>query len=239
LTYSRIAATLVIVLGLGSLIAFFVKDKNTNAVTYTATQTSNTIKLQDGTAVTIAPHSSLSADKEFGKSNRIVQLKGSAYFSVVHKEDLPLIIDAGNIFIKDIGTKFNVLSSINNDTIHVRVDEGIVQLFDSLGTELTLKASEAAFYIKSTKQLHAISKSKTSIQFNFVNDKLIDVVSNLSKAYNVPIELQHKTLENCTITTRFTNENIETVLSVITETVGLKYEKTSLGFVITGEKCNN
>mgnify|MGYP001351540839 CR=1 FL=1 len=103
---------------------------------------------------------------------------------MVHKDELPLIVDAGKVFIKDIGTQYNVVAQPDSDSLYVHVDEGEVSLYDESGFETRIKRAESAFYIKS-------------------------------------------------------QEKIETVLSIIVETLGVTYEKNKEGFIIKGEKCNH
>ncbi|MBP7497580.1 MAG: FecR family protein [Bacteroidales bacterium] len=235
----RIAAAVLLIVGLTGVLFYLFKDNKNQIITYTAGSVSKNITLDDGTDIIISPNSSIIADKDFGKKNRTLHLKGSAYFSVKHNSGPSLLIDAGNVYIKDIGTKFNITTSSNEDTIKLKVDEGIVLLFDSLGTEIIIKASGKALYIKSSKEIKDLSKPAVSHHFIFNDSKLVDIITELNKAYNVRILMKNQNIGNCKLTTNFNNEQIETILLVITETLGLSFEKTQDAFIINGEKCNN
>lgn len=236
----RIAAALIILLGIGTgLVLLFNTDPE--GLSYMAENTTKDVKLSDGTEVTMFAHASLTADKGFGKTNRLMRLKGDATFSVVHDEAMPFVIDAGNVFIKDIGTRFTIRSSPDTDTVYVRVDEGVVLLFDSMGSALEIKATEKALYIRSKRQ---IVKNETTVaqpnsQLTFSNKPLGEVIATLNATYHTSIVLQHAALKNCTITTRFEHEDLDTIISIIAETLGLSYEKTSDGYLIKGASCHS
>lgn len=245
--YYQIAASVALLIGVSAAFYYILNKESveTNS-SYATLENSKAVELTDGTCIILAPNSVLTPDKEFGKNNRLLYLKGSAYFSVVHKENLPLIVDAGKVFIKDIGTKYNVVASTDSDSLYVHVDEGEVSLYDETGNEARIKGSESAFYIKSQKKISINETDEViraqmhdTISLNFVNTKLIDVVQTLSKKYNTTIILEKKSIENCTITSKFYNEKIETVLSIISETLGVTYEKNKEGFIIKGEKCKH
>ncbi|MES2133176.1 MAG: FecR domain-containing protein [Bacteroidota bacterium] len=238
--YLKIAAALVLLVGFGVAFLFLFNSQNKQSILYVAGNQPKQVKLPDGTEVTVLANSSLTADKDFGIKNRLLHLKGNAYFSVTHSEELPFVIDAGNVFIKDIGTKFSVRSSLDTDTVYVNVDEGIVLLFDSMGSVLEIKASEKALYIRSKKQIIKgdAAEVKQNEAIHFSNARLGDVIATLNTTYNTTIVLENAALKDCSITTKFEQEKLETIIVIITETLGLSYEKTETGYLIKGHSCH-
>jgi transmembrane sensor len=233
------AASVVLLVGLG-IITYLFKEKDQQEIVYNTGKETKKVKLSDGTAIALSPNSNLVIDKDFGKKNRILHLKGAADFTVVHQEALPFIVDAGNVFIKDIGTQFSIHSSIDTDTVYIRVNEGVVLLFDSLGSSLEIKATEKALYIRSLKRIvtgEEIKNANASANLQFSNATLEDVILKLTAMYKTTIALEHASLKSCTITTQFNKEDLETVLGIITETLGLSYEKTPSGYLIKGQSC--
>lgn len=236
--FFRMAASYLILFGLVGAIGYYLMKKPADDILYASTENKRTVYLEDGTDIVIASNSSVVVDAGYGKTNRKLKLTGSAYFTVKHDEAKPLIIEAGEVFIKDLGTKFDVVAV--QDTLFVSVDEGIVSMYDKSGSEVTLHAGESAYYLNVSNQLVSIKKAVSkALKFNFRNRKLGEVVKNLNKAYGTEIELENPALENCTITTRFEDENLEMALTVITETLGLKYKPTPKGYLIFGAKCTN
>lgn len=236
--YLRIAASLAFVISIGVIIAYMLNKDITQQLSYSTTNKTKFVKLNDSTEINLLSNSKLVVDQNFGIKNRIVHLKGNADFTVTHKDELLFIVDAGGFFIKDIGTKFSVRLSLDTDTVYVNVDEGVVLLFDSLGAELEIKASEKAIYIRSKKQIINTTEMKSNNAIlKFDNTTLREVVLKLNSTYKTNIVLQNTQLNNCTITTTFTSEDINTIITVITETLGLSFEKTNSGYLIKGKTC--
>lgn len=234
-----IAAALVVLLAIGSFVLFMVPGSSVE--TYTAQATKKSVKLNDGTSIVIAKNSSIELAPGYGKQNRLVKLKGSGYFSVKHSEQLPFVIDAGPLHIKDLGTKFDV--NATKDTIFVRVDEGLVMIYDNTGLKLTLKASESAYYVIATgeMELEVETHSGTGAAKTFVfdNQRLEDVVKRMSSVYNVDIRLDNPQLKSCLITVRFDNEDLETALAVVAETMQLTLEKQGTVYLLKGQSCTH
>ncbi len=233
---SSIAAILIISFG---AILYFANSNSKNRV-FTAGKTKKNIELTDGTDIQLAANSSLELAADYGKKNRSLTLKGSGYFSVKHSEKLPFIIDAGPIHIKDLGTKFHVKSV--DDTIYVRVDEGVVVIYDNKGMQLTLHANESAHYVISSGDLKLdVLAENLKKQYKTIildDQRLEDVVDLLNKTYKVTIRIDNPALNNCRITTEFLNEDLDTVLMVISQTleVTILKEKNS-SYVIKGLAC--
>ena len=87
------------------------------------------------------------------KNQHSIRLRGSASFSIVHDTKRSLAIETGNLVIKDIGTRFIVTTSNNNDTILVRVTEGLVSIQEKDGNRVEISAGNEARYISSTHEL--------------------------------------------------------------------------------------
>ena len=66
------------------------------------------VVLPDGTRVSLGTRTSFSYDSRYGKSERIVQLEGEAYFEVAKDTTLRFIVKAGEMEVEALGTTFNV-----------------------------------------------------------------------------------------------------------------------------------
>lgn len=238
--YYRVAAAISVLLVIGLLVVYLLPQQLDSQV-LSAENEVKKVKLDDGTEVAIAAHSSIELAEGYGTKNRSLQLKGSGYFSVKHSDQLPFIINAGPIHIKDLGTKFNV--DVTDDTIFVRVDEGIVEIYDNKGMKITLKANESAHYVISTGELELeIETGTTAVTKTFVfdNQRLEAVLKRINEVYQVDIHVDNPTVNNCLITTQFSNETIDIVVAVIAETLGLTVEKSDeKTYLLKGESCVN
>lgn len=235
----KYAATIVLIAGAALVFNYYNQPSGGNNTTYAALDTQKKVVLEESTVAVIEPNSSLTVDAGYGKTNRLVRLKGSAYFEVTHSEQLPILVDVGNVYVKDIGTKFKITTSPNQDTISVLVDEGIVLLYDSMSAEVTLNKGESALYIKSQKKIVIAPETAFTQTFAFTHHSLKEVVQKLSAAFNTNISIESKNIEDCRLTARFTGEKLETMLDVITETLELTFTKTDNGYIIKGNRCNN
>jgi len=238
---SSIAAILIITVG-----ALFWMNSEPESTIYASTTKGKEVELSDGTDVRLAANSSVELSKAYGKKNRFLDLKGSAYFSVKHSEKLPFVINTGPIHIKDLGTKFDVRST--EDTIFVRVDEGVVMIYDNKGMKITLQANESAHYVISSGKLSLDVKSGTSaslgnhlsnVTIMLDDQRLEDAVKMLNQSYNVDIRIENAAINNCRITTEFLNEDLETVLDVIGQTLEVRIEKIGNVYWIKGTSCNS
>jgi ferric-dicitrate binding protein FerR (iron transport regulator) len=236
--YWQIAASLFVLLGIGAVLGYYLNGNRSQQLAFETKSNSQFVKLDDLSEVIISENTKLLLDENYGTKNRTVHLNGSADFVVTHRDDLPFIVDAGNFFIKDIGTKFSVKLSLDADSVYVQVSEGVVFLFDSLGAELELKEQGKAVYIRSKRQLiNTTVAQNINTSFKFDDTKLGELVLQLNASFNTTILLQHAALKDCTITSEFNNEDLPTILSIVCETLGLKYEKISGGYLIKGESC--
>lgn len=213
----------------------FINSLNTPEVIYANAKERSEI-LSDKSYVKVSKDSKLELEEGFGKSNRTVKLFGKAEFKVEHEGIHPFIVKADDLTIEDIGTVFAVDNSPMSDTIYVVVKEGIVRLYDENGQELIIKAGEKAWYIKSEKKIIADIATKV-VKFDFNQTKLSEVVKLLEESYEVSIELVPAQLGECIITTQFFDEEIATIINIITETNGLRYEYQNHLYKIKGKPC--
>jgi transmembrane sensor len=236
-TYWAIAASIIFVMGLAALYFYF--SKPVEPLDYIALNETRSIKLKDNSEVDLYKNSNLQMNNGFDASNRTLKLKGSAYFKVVHNEAKPFIVSIGTLNVKDIGTKFKIVTSENGDTVTINVDEGIILVYDSLGFEREVGIGQRIVYVLSQHQLLEVGFTNSILlkSFQFKNTSLKEVISQVSAAYNVPIVIESEKIFNCSITTQFKNESLENVLLIITETLGIEARKTDSGFVIIGDQC--
>lgn len=236
--FYQVAASITVLLTIGIFAVYFL-NQNVDEQLYTAKDVSSKVILKDGTQVTIAKNSSIELQDGYGSNHRHLKLKGSGYFSVKHSDQMPFVIDAGPLHIKDLGTKFDVETS--GDTIFVRVDEGIVMIYDNAGMKITLKATQSAYYVVSTGEMEfEIETNAPNGQgktFVFDNQRLEMVVARLNQVYQTDIRIETPAVKSCLITTQFTDEELDMVLSVIAETLGLSVEKQGSVYWLKGTSC--
>jgi ferric-dicitrate binding protein FerR (iron transport regulator) len=115
------------------------------------------IKLSDGTEVMLNAGSSLKYRNDYNLLNRDLILEGEGYFKVAKNTRLPLVVFAGNINIKAIGTEFNVKAYSDEGIIETTLVKGEVEISqkgnDSKNKILMLEPNQKAIYANKTDQL--------------------------------------------------------------------------------------
>ncbi len=228
--YGLVAACFAVVVG-----ATFLMRQN-ETLNIVASNTAIQKVLKDNSEINLQPNSEITLSEGFGKTNRRMKFTGNASFKVKHDDKLPFIIESQGVFIEDLGTAFTVKSEPTNDTIYVVVNEGIVRLYDEGGNEITIKAGEKAWYIKSKKQIISDHETKV-IKFDFKDTRLADAVKLIEDTYEVSIKLSPSSIGDCTITTQFFDEELATIITVLTETLGFQYEYKQNTYKIIGKPC--
>lgn len=237
----QIAASVVILLGISLAAARYL---STGRVKSGLLETRE-IMLADGSRVTLNAGSTLFYNHSFNSKDRIVRLQGEGYFEVEKNPEKPFIIQLGMAEIKVLGTSFNVKAYKGAENIEVTVTEGRVSLYDTDEEQKQVIATvgEKAEYIK---QLKAVKKTVNSNQnylawktkiANFQNDSLVNVISTLKNMYHKDFILSNEALSACTITARFENKDMESVLHILESTLDITIEQDHDRFVISGTGC--
>lgn len=87
-----------------------------------------TVKLVDGSRVTLNANASLLFPSKFDGRERTVEVRGEAYFEIEKdKNQKPFIVIAGENRIRVLGTKFNV-KNIDNESMRTALYEGRIRV---------------------------------------------------------------------------------------------------------------
>ena len=132
-TWLRAAAIVAIAIG-APLVWRAIRDSGADTpaserVLRTAIGQRDSVVLPDSSRVLIGPGSELRVAAGFGARGRerSVELRGEAYFDVVHDESRPFVVRAGQAVIRDVGTTF-VVHSDDHEGVRVVVTSGVVRL---------------------------------------------------------------------------------------------------------------
>jgi len=239
----RMAAGIVIVMGIGwGAYQWLQPPTQTFALVTDKTTLQDT--LPDGSTAFVNKRSQLSFEYNPRSKSRKVKLKGEAYFSVKHDEEKPFVIETDEVLVRDIGTEFNLKAYPDSDTVEIVVTSGEVQFYTLKNPGLNLKAGEKGIYSKGNKAFYRIERSdtndlayKTKV-FSFNSTDLSSVVSLLNDVYNVRIELVNPALRSCRLTANFSENNPDTIVEVIAETMGLTVSRKDDKILLDGKGCD-
>lgn len=189
--------------------------------------------LDDGTVVNINSDTEIRFPTHFSKGAvRNIYLKGEAFFSVTKTGD-PFVVNASELNIEVLGTKFNVNSYENSKVIETALVEGKVRVYtnDTISSEENvLTPNMLAVYSKSAKDIHTYKDVSLSSRIAwqkgylfFEKDAFSDIAHVLERKFNVEIEIQDEKLKNEKFTAKFEKESLEDILKSFSESYPFKF----------------
>lgn len=188
-----------------------------------------TVKLSDGTIVTMNSNSELIYPTRFNGESRLVKLKGEAFFHV-SKDTAPFIITTSDVNVKVYGTKFNV-KNIDNKIIETVLVEGSVGVNIGGQEEVMMTPNQLVSYDVASDSI-SIEEVNTAFytqwidgDFNYKNYPLRSVIHDLESWYGVEI-VSSIDLDNINVTFFSKKENnIYDVVNVIELTNDIMFIK--------------
>ena len=234
-TYFRVAATVLILLGIGSVM-IYLNDKGVLSRKTTVATTENQKNLQvtlpDGSNVILNRNTRLTYWENFGRNGRNVALSGEAFFEITPDKENPFTIDAGKARVKVVGTSFNVNTNNADSAVEVFVKTGTVMVSDNEGTSsLTLDPGYIGT-MNSGSSDKFLNNDPNYMAWNngvlIYDRQTLDVVfRDLKKVYNMDIVADDPDILENTWTTNgpVDNQSQETIIRLICGSFNLSYTK--------------
>jgi ferric-dicitrate binding protein FerR (iron transport regulator) len=215
----------------------FWRTQDTNPIVLSAQLEPLKTQLADATTVHLSAGSTLTYDASFAKKNKEISLNGEARFDVGTLGTGKLKVTANETFIEDIGTVFEVSAFERNDFVQVKVTEGLVKFYTATNKGIVVNAHETGIYDKRTKKFRIAARYKMEngnelVQLNLDGVTLQQAVRIIENAYGITVKLDDGDFADKQITVSFTNEKAETVLYIMSQTLGLKVEKVGDSFLL-------
>ncbi len=232
-TYSAIAASLLIIIGIFFIFPLF--NNSSNLISYQTNDSIQQLILKDGSTVDINRNSTISYPETFSSSERNIRLKGEAFFDVTKDKSHPFIITTNAIKIKVLGTSFNVKENINSLFSEVTVKSGVVEVscLENPENKVLLNIGEKATYNSNTNQLiKEINSNKNYLswktkEITFKNDNLNNAIELLESIYNIDINNDETIGPETLITATFEQNSIDFILNTINKTYNLNLNYTT------------
>jgi transmembrane sensor len=237
-SFLKIAASLILVMGVGF---WLYKFQRTDPVEVVAQKEAVSDTLPDGSGVFLNKQTNLTYAYDKKKKTHTVKLKGEAYFSIKHEDDKKFIIETEGLYIRDIGTSFNVKSYPESNTVEVVVIEGEVVFFTENNPGIHLRANGKGTYNKTTKTFSIDQPENNTLAyktkfFSFSDTDLGTAVATLNEVYETKISIPDH-LRECPLTVSFNNEDIQEIAAVIAETLGLTATDNGNEIRLEGAGC--
>jgi transmembrane sensor len=231
-----VAAAGLLVVGVGSWLALGKRSEPTavtaSKMVATGVGVRDSLTLSDGTRVVLGPLSSVKVYAGYASASREVEVRGDAYFEVVHDSSKPFTVYAGNATIRDVGTRFAIRSNDSGD-IGVSVSEGAVSLAQGKSPEpaTVLKAGDQGTLDRGGKVVTRRGAA-TDEDLAWLNGRLVfresplsEVVSSMRRWYGIDLQIADPSLANRHITATFSGESPERVLEVLRLALGADIER--------------
>ena len=178
-------------------IVFKVKDNaiaDSNAFNTLTTPKGGQYKvvLADGTEVWLNTASSIMFPTSFTGKERKVSVTGEAYFEVVKNVSQPFVVKANRISVKDLGTKFNIMSYRNENSVKTTLTEGLIAISTETnqanmqpGEQAVLNNGSSDFIIRKA-DIEEVLAWKTHKYF-FKNTSIKTIMRQLERWYDIDV----------------------------------------------------
>jgi len=172
-----------------------------------------TLRLPDGSQVTLAPQSELRYPAQFAPGSREVYLVGEALFKVQKDKRRPFRVHSGEWVTQVLGTTFNVNAFSGAATMAVSLLEGRVQVQDR--QQRYLLAPGQPF-----RATEVLGWQHNHLQFR--NQKLADAAPQLERLYGVKLVFEDAATAEVRLWATFDNEPLPAVLAALHQAGGLR-----------------
>lgn len=186
-----------------------------------------TIKLSDGSVVTLNALSVLSYPDRFAHDKREVELiEGEAFFDIEHNKSKPFRVKSGKTLTHVLGTAFNINAYSQLKTVCITVTRGKVGVSNHIllpDDQLIYEKSSGITSKKNISGLKVASWISGGVSFSDLDFK--SVATLLENKYDVKIQFGSRKTSELRFTAQFDRgDGLSEILDALTLTRGLEYE---------------
>jgi ferric-dicitrate binding protein FerR (iron transport regulator) len=209
-----------------------------------------TVRLPDGSVITLEPNSQLKYPYRFTGNTREVELTGEAFFEVKPNHEKPFIVHTANIMATVLGTSFNVEAYPNGIAKVVvatgRVKVQTVNAVNELQAVI-INANQSVTYNITINEIEKRNvpeeavyyKQRSSGRFSYAGVPVTKVIREMERYYHTSVTIQGD-MSGCVFYGYFrVNDSVERALSLVALSLNATVQKTTnnKGYVITGGNC--
>jgi transmembrane sensor len=209
-----------------------------------------TVKLPDGTLITLEPNSRLTYPNRFTGSTREVHLTGEGYFEVKPNHEKPFIVYTPYVIATVLGTSFNV-EAYANGIARVVVTTGRVKVQTvNASNELQaviINANQSVAYNITINEIEKRNapdeavyyKQRRSGRFSYAGVPVAKVIKEMERYYHTSVSLEGN-MSGCAFYGYFqVNDNVDRALSLVALALNATVKKRSDNkeYLIAGGNC--
>ncbi|MCS3801508.1 FecR family protein [Niastella sp. OAS944] len=160
---------------------------------------SYSFQLGDGSKVWMNSVSELRFPLLFTQPDRIVELKGEAFFNVAHQASQPFKVQVNGLTVKALGTEFNI-KSYNGESTYISLVNGSVSVENAKGESIILQPGEAVVVDNSESPLIKETFDETFVlgwlqgMYYFRNEKLQQIAVVAERWFNINVQIKDPSL---------------------------------------------
>ncbi|HEY8971144.1 MAG TPA: FecR family protein [Puia sp.] len=232
----------------------------------TKTGSRTLINLPDSSTVVLNSACLFAYNKDFGVKKREMQLTGEAFFDIHGNPDMPLIVHAGNVVIRVLGTSFNVKAYPEDSFVEATLIKGVIEV--SLKTDperkILLRPNEKIVIrdeagkfqspVDSSRrksreevirvtQLAVDPRDSSYIETAWMKEKLVfrkesfvSLAARMERWYQVKIVLADTSLRNILFTGSFEKETVEEAFRALQHSASFSYSIDGKTITVTRRK---
>jgi ferric-dicitrate binding protein FerR (iron transport regulator) len=160
---------------------------------------SYSFQLGDGSKVWMNSVSELRFPLLFSQTERIVALKGEAFFKVAHQVSQPFKVQVNGLTIKALGTEFNI-KSYNGESTYISLVTGSVSVENAKGESIMLSPGEAVVVDNSNSDLTKETFDEVAVLgwlqgvYHFRNEKLQQLAVVAERWFDINVQIKDPSL---------------------------------------------
>ncbi|MFB9080806.1 FecR family protein [Flavobacterium procerum] len=205
------------------------------------------ITLSDGTIVSLNSGTTFRYPEQFGvNGNRNVYLSGEAFFEVAKDKNHPFIVNADQVDIKVLGTKFNISAYPENPTVNSTLIEGSIAMYETSNpsNSIILEPNQMATWMSNSKKITlknvdtAFYNAWTKGELAFKDTPFSTIAKIIQRTYDVEIINQNSDLarQNFTGTIKISESSVENILDLLKRDTPFHYSIEQKTITITNPR---
>jgi len=202
------------------------------------------LTLSDGTVVSLNSGTTLKYPEQFGiNGKRNVYLTGEAFFEVAKDKEHPFIVNANQVDIEVLGTKFNVSAYPENPSVNGTLVEGSIEMYeaDNKLNAVLLQPNQMATWNNNSKKITTkevdpgFYSAWTKGELAFKDTPFSTIAKIIQRTYDVEIINENTVLarQHFTGTIKISESSVENILELLKRDTPFNYSVKGNTITIT------
>jgi ferric-dicitrate binding protein FerR (iron transport regulator) len=196
-------------------------------------------QMADGSKVWLNAVSELRFPLLFTRPERLVELKGEAYFKVAHNAGQPFTVQVNGLTVKALGTEFNI-RSYNKENTYISLVTGSVEIANALNERIILSPGEAVVLANRNDHLQKEPFDEAMVlgwmqgMYYFRDEQLQHIAVVAERWFDIDVQLKDSSLAGLHFSGAMDrNKPVSTLFNMLASSGDIRYELTAGKVVIT------